>query len=122
MRSPLACLLFFVLASIPFLHAQIMIEEIEPLEDDDPRVAAAGAASGPRTNLSIEYLPPLPIALLYADGITVVSTPRSQTVKSLPLGCFIMAVHRESTLQSGIKNRILSWYMSLVVNSWILLL
>jgi hypothetical protein len=48
MRSLFTILLFLVLVFVPFLNAQIVVEEIEPLEDDDPRLA------NPRTNLSIE--------------------------------------------------------------------
>ena len=50
MRSPLTIALLLLLCLIPLLHAQIVVEETT---FDDPLIQA-------RSNVSIEYLPPLP--------------------------------------------------------------
>jgi hypothetical protein len=56
MRSPFTILFLFI-SFILHVSGQLVIEEIEPLEDDDPRVSGFVPASGPRTNLSVVYVP-----------------------------------------------------------------
>lgn len=111
MRS-LFTILFLFLSFILHVNSQLVIEEIEPLDDDDPRVSGFVPASGPRTNLSIVYVPinpncVHPIAMVFgsvvlldrADGSFDTTFPESQNPK---LGMFYNG--RTSRVDIAISN------------------